>query len=253
MRAIRVHEYGGPDVLHLEEIDMPEPGWGEARVMLKAAGVNFVDIYQRSGQYKMNLPYTPGREGGGIVDAVGPNVTDVAPGDYVVFAMHLGAYADYAIVPAWMLAPVPPGIDMMSATAAVPAVRAGMNAREMPTPGWKWLTVQIPLGTVWSEETMYRGALGTLAARAFGPGRGRLLQAAAFGLSHIVDARAAAEPVVGTVVVTAAAGWVFGWLAERSGSLIAPVLVHLAINESGAVAAMTVQRRAARATSNVEI
>lgn len=119
MRAIRVHEYGGPDVLHLEEIDMPEPGWGEARVMLKAAGVNFVDIYQRSGQYKMNLPYTPGREGGGIVDAVGPNVTDVAPGDYVVFAMHLGAYADYAIVPAWMLAPVPPGIDMMSATAAV--------------------------------------------------------------------------------------------------------------------------------------
>lgn len=87
--------------------------------MLKAAGVNFVDIYQRSGQYKMNLPYTPGREGGGIVDAVGPNVTEVAPGDYVTFAMHIGAYADYVIIPAWKLAPVPPGIDMMLATAAM--------------------------------------------------------------------------------------------------------------------------------------
>ena len=141
----------------------------------------------------------------------------------------------------------------VSATTAVPAVRAGMNVRQLPSPGWKWLTVEIPLGTVWSEEAMYRGALGTVAADAFGPARGRLLQALAFGLSHIVDARAAAEPVLGTVLVTGAAGWVFGWLAERSGSLIAPGLAHLAINESGAVAAMAVQRRAARATSNVEI
>ena len=87
--------------------------------MLKAAGVNYVDIYQRTGQYKMDLPFTPGREGGGIVDAVGPDVDEVAPGDYVTFAMHIGAYADYVVVPAWMLAPVPPGIDMMSATAAM--------------------------------------------------------------------------------------------------------------------------------------
>ncbi len=135
----------------------------------------------------------------------------------------------------------------VSVTTAVPAVRAAMRARTVPTPGWKWLTVEIPLGTVWSEEMMYRGALGTVAADAFGAGPGRLLQAAAFGLSHIVDARATGEPVVGTVLVTGAAGWLFGWLAGRSGSVLAPALAHLAINEAGAVAALAVQRRARRA------
>ena len=134
----------------------------------------------------------------------------------------------------------------VSATTAVPAVRAAMRARDIPTPRWMWLTVGIPLGTVWSEETMYRAALGTAAADAFGPGPGRLLQAAAFGLSHVVDARAAGEPVAGTVLVTGAAGWLFGWLAGRSGSVLAPALAHLAINEAGAVAALAVQRRARR-------
>ena len=134
----------------------------------------------------------------------------------------------------------------VSATTAIPVVRAGMNARDVPTPGWKWLAVDIPLGTVWAEETMYRGALGAVAADAFGPGAGRLLQAAAFGLSHIVDARATGEAVVGTVLVTGAAGWLFGWLADRSASLLAPMLVHLATNESGAVAALAVQRRSVR-------
>ncbi len=76
-----------------------------------------------------------------------------------------------------------------------------------------------------------------------GPSGGRLLQAIAFGLWHIPDARKAGEPIVGTVLVTGLAGWVFGWLAERSGSLLAPVLAHLAINEAGAVAALAVQRR----------
>lgn len=130
----------------------------------------------------------------------------------------------------------------VSATAAVPTVRAAMRARDVPTPGWKWLLFEIPLGTVWSEETMYRAALGTVAAHAFGPGSGRALQAAAFGLSHIVDARGNSEPVAGTVLVTGAAGWLFGWLAGRTGSVLAPVLAHLAVNEAGAVAALTVQR-----------
>jgi membrane protease YdiL (CAAX protease family) len=99
------------------------------------------------------------------------------------------------------------------------------------------------VGTVWAEEAAYRGALATVAAEAFGPGIGRLVQASAFGLSHIVDARAAGESVAGTVLVTGIAGWVFALLAERSGSLIAPALAHLAINESGAVAAVLVQRK----------
>ncbi|OBF16220.1 CPBP family intramembrane glutamic endopeptidase [Mycobacterium sp. ACS4331] len=133
----------------------------------------------------------------------------------------------------------------VAATTAVPLVRTGMAARDLPTPQWKWLAVEIPLGTVWSEETAYRAALGTLAESAFGPRVGRLLQATAFGLSHIVDARGAGEPVLGTVLVTGVAGWAFGWLAHRSGSIVAPALTHLAVNEAGAVAAGWVQRRAA--------
>ncbi|CAN5608209.1 hypothetical protein BH09ACT8_BH09ACT8_19000 [soil metagenome] len=125
----------------------------------------------------------------------------------------------------------------------IPAVRAGMLSRTLPRPAWKWLLLDIPIGTVWAEEAIYRGALGTAAAAAFGPGHGRLVQAVIFGLSHIPDARGAGEPVLGTVVVTGAAGWVFGWLATRSTSLFAPVLAHLAINEAGAVAALLVQRR----------
>jgi len=127
------------------------------------------------------------------------------------------------------------------ATALRP-VRAAMASRELPAAPVRWLAVGIPLGTVWFEETAYRGALGALATDAFGPTWGRLLQAAAFGLSHIADARAGAVPVAPTVVVTGVAGWLFAWLAGRSGSLIAPMLAHLAINEAGAVAALTVQR-----------
>jgi membrane protease YdiL (CAAX protease family) len=130
----------------------------------------------------------------------------------------------------------------VAVSAAIPAVRAGMAARTLPEPAWKWLLVDIPLGTVWPEETVYRGALATVAADVLGPGLGRLLQAAVFGLSHIPNARGAGEPVLPTVIVTGAAGWVFGWLAMRSGGLVAPVLTHLAVNEAGAVAALAVQR-----------
>jgi NADPH2:quinone reductase len=105
--------------MRLEEIETPEPGRGEVRVMLKAAGVNYIDTYQRSGQYKMNLPFIPGSEGGGVVDAIGPEVETFTLGDYVAYANNLGAYADYAIVPAWKLAPVPPGIDLLVAIAAM--------------------------------------------------------------------------------------------------------------------------------------
>ncbi|WP_099025236.1 Rv0804 family intramembrane glutamic endopeptidase [Mycolicibacterium palauense] len=134
----------------------------------------------------------------------------------------------------------------VAAGAAVPPVRAGMAARPLPGSTRKWLAWEIPLGTVWAEETAYRAALGTVCAAAFGASRGRALQAAAFGLSHVVDARDTGEPVAATVAVTGAAGWVLAVLAERSGSLWAPALVHLAINESGALAAVLVQRRGMR-------
>lgn len=130
---------------------------------------------------------------------------------------------------------------------ALPRVRAEMADRDLPDDVVQWLLLGIPLGTVASEEAAYRGALGTVAADAFGPAGGRLVQAAAFGLSHIADARSTGEPIVPTVLVTGLAGWVFGWLYERSGSLIAPMLAHLAINEAGAVAALAVQNSRARA------
>lgn len=130
----------------------------------------------------------------------------------------------------------------VAVTVAVPRVRTAMVDRELPDRPAHWLGIEIPLGTVWSEETAFRGALATVAADGFGPGGGRLLQAATFGLTHIPDARATGEPILGTVLVTGLAGWVFGLLAERSGSLLAPVLAHLAINEAGAVAALAVQR-----------
>jgi membrane protease YdiL (CAAX protease family) len=131
----------------------------------------------------------------------------------------------------------------VATTVLLPAVRRSMAARESPDSVLSWLAVRIPLGTVWAEESAFRGALNTAGARAFGTSGGRLLQATAFGLSHIVDARAAGEPVAPTVVATGAAGWLFGWLADRSGSLAAPMLAHLLINETAALAALTVRRR----------
>ena len=132
----------------------------------------------------------------------------------------------------------------IGATTAVPSVRAAMGEREPPSSVPGWLLLQIPVGTVWAEEAAFRAALASAGSRAFGRPGGGLLQAAAFGLSHIADARATGEPVAATVLVTAVAGWVFGWLADRSGSLAAPMLAHLAINEAGAIAALTVRRLA---------
>ena len=130
----------------------------------------------------------------------------------------------------------------VAASTALPQVRAAMAARSMPDHPGRWLGIEIPLGTVWSEETAFRGALAKVAARAFGVNGGRALQALTFGVTHIPDARSTGEPLVGTVAVTAAAGWAFAVLAERSGSLLAPMLAHLAVNEAGAVAALAVQR-----------
>ncbi len=128
----------------------------------------------------------------------------------------------------------------------VPRVRSAMGERDMPARPGRWLGVEIPLGTVWSEEMAFRGALAAVAAGAFGPTGGRLLQAATFGLTHVPDARGTGELVFGTVAATGLAGWMFAVLAERSGSLLAPMLAHLAINEAGAIAALGVQRHTRR-------
>ena len=119
MKAVRVHHYGGLEALKYEEVPVPEPGEGEARVKIEAVGVNFIDIYHRIGRYQGSLPLTLGQEAAGIVDAVGPNVTDVKPGDHVVYASVQGSYAEYTIAPSWRLVPVPTGVDAQHAVAVM--------------------------------------------------------------------------------------------------------------------------------------
>jgi NADPH2:quinone reductase len=119
MKAIRVHEYGGPEALRYEEAPLPEPGPGEARVKIEAAGVNFIDVYHRTGRYPAQLPITPGMEGAGVVDALGPDVPELKSGDRVAYAMHQGSYAEYAVVPAWRLVLIPDSVDTRSAAAVM--------------------------------------------------------------------------------------------------------------------------------------
>ena len=120
MHAIRIHEYGGPEVLRYEEVSTSEPSAGEARVRIEAAGLNYIDVYHRTGLYpSSNLPFTPGREGAGVVEAVGPNVTEINVGDRVAFATHQGSYTEVAIVPSEALVPLPDSIDTQSAAAAI--------------------------------------------------------------------------------------------------------------------------------------
>ncbi|AFC41876.1 CAAX protease family protein [Mycobacterium intracellulare] len=133
----------------------------------------------------------------------------------------------------------------VAATTRLPPVRQSMAVREPPASAPDWLLVRIPVGTVWSEESAFRAALATAGSAAFGRRGGRVLQAIAFGLSHIPDARATGEPVAATVLVTGIGGWLFGWLADRTGSLAAPMLAHLAINEAGAIAVLAARSRGA--------
>ena len=119
MKAVRVHQYGGLEALKYEDVPLPETGEGEARVKIDAIGVNFIDIYHRIGRYQGSLPLTLGQEAAGIVDAVGPNVTDVKPGDRVVYASVQGSYAEYAVAPAWRLVSIPALVDLRQAAAVM--------------------------------------------------------------------------------------------------------------------------------------
>jgi len=119
MKAIRVHSPGGPEVLKLDELPTPKPAQGQALVRVEAAGVNFIDIYQRTGHYKLPLPFTIGQEGAGIVEEVAPGVSEVKAGDHVAWAGVVGSYATHQVLPAARLVPVPHGLDSKSACAAM--------------------------------------------------------------------------------------------------------------------------------------
>jgi NADPH2:quinone reductase len=110
-KAIRIYEYGGPEVLRFESVDLPAPGEGEATVRHTAIGLNFIDTYHRTGLYPMDFPAGLGTEAAGIVEAIGPGVTDLAEGDRVVWTgMPPGTYAGHRNYPADQLAPVPDAV-----------------------------------------------------------------------------------------------------------------------------------------------
>lgn len=119
MQAIVYAEFGGPEVLKLEERPTPAPGPGQALVKVAAAGVNFIDIYQRLGWYKVPLPAIPGGEGAGVVETIGEGVTEAKPGDRVAFFGASGCYAEYALAPADRLVPLPGGISFERGAAAM--------------------------------------------------------------------------------------------------------------------------------------
>ncbi|TFH42277.1 MAG: quinone oxidoreductase [Lysobacterales bacterium] len=131
MRAIQVQRYGGPEVLVEWELGVPEPGPGEVLVRITHAGVNFTDIYTRQGvyrhseTYKNRPPFVPGMEASGIVEALGDGVANVRIGNRVAYFLSLGAYAEYAVVPAWRLVIVPDDLD---STIAVSLMLQGCTA-----------------------------------------------------------------------------------------------------------------------------
>lgn len=119
MKAIQVQEHGGPEQLKLVDVPKPSPGPKDALVRIAASGVNFIDLYFRKGLYKADLPFTPGSEAAGTVEAIGSEVKEVGVGDRVAYAMVRGSYAEYAVVPAAQLVKLPDGIDLESAAAAI--------------------------------------------------------------------------------------------------------------------------------------
>ena len=123
MKVVQIDAYGGRENMVLRDVGTPEPGPGEALVRLEYAGVNYTDVYNRNGLYAKSHtyanapPFTLGREGGGVVERIGPDVDSVAAGDRVAWCIPLGSYAEAAVVPAWRLVRIPDAVDMPAATA----------------------------------------------------------------------------------------------------------------------------------------
>ena len=123
--AIRVHQAGGPEVLQWEEVEVGEPGPGQIRLRQEAAGLNFIDVYHRSGLYKQEMPFTPGVEGAGVVEAVGPNVANVQAGDRVAYAGPIGGYAEVRLIDADRVVKLP---NSISSEQAAGMMLQGMTA-----------------------------------------------------------------------------------------------------------------------------
>lgn len=125
MQAVEIHEFGGPEVLVVRDVPRPVAKPGCALVKVAAAGVNFIDVYQRTGLYKNALPFVPGMEGAGVVEQLGEGVSEFAIGDRVAWCMATGAYAQYAVVPAKVMVKIP---DAMADNQAAAALLQGLTA-----------------------------------------------------------------------------------------------------------------------------
>jgi NADPH2:quinone reductase len=191
-RAVRVHEIGGPEVLRLEEVTVGEPGPGEARVRHTAIGVNFIDTYFRSGLYPAPAtPFIPGAEAAGVVEAVGPDVTAVKPGDRVGYVVTLGAYADERLIPADRLVRIPDDISDRDAAAMLlkgMTVRFLLRATYPVRPETKMLVHAAAggVGLLMGQWARHLG-VGTIIGTVGGPEKAAL--AAANGYTHVIDYR----------------------------------------------------------------
>jgi NADPH:quinone reductase len=160
--AIRVHETGGPEVLKWEEVQVGEPAPGQVRLRQEAAGLNFIDVYHRTGLYKQELPFTPGVEGAGVVEAVGPDVTSVKPGERVAYAGPIGGYAEVRLIPADRVVKLP---DAISSEQAAAMMLKGLTAemliqRVYPVKSGETILVHAAAGGVGLILCQWAKALG---------------------------------------------------------------------------------------------
>lgn len=192
VKVVRVHETGAPAVMRLEDAEVPAPGRGEALVRHTVIGVNFIDTYFRSGLYKAptGLPFVPGSEAAGVVEAVGEGVADVAVGDRVVYAGSVGAYAEKRVVAADRLVPIPDGIDDRTAAACL---LKGMTVqylvrRTFPVGPEHTVLFHAGAGGVGQIAGQWLKAIGcTSIATAGGPEKCRIASEA--GFTHVIDYR----------------------------------------------------------------
>lgn len=254
MNAIRIDRTGGPEVLQLADVPVPAPGPGEALVRHAASGVNFIDVYLRTGLYPRALPFVVGAEGAGVVEAVGAGVPDLKAGDHVAYAQspNLGGYAEYNAVPARLIVPVPDGIDDRDAAAVM---LQGMTAHYLvndtfPLRAGHVALVHAAAGGVGALLVQLAKAKGaTVIATAGTEEKAQLARDA--GADHVIvyaqtDFAEAARAIVGEHAVDVAYDSVGKDTWERSLSLLRPrgMLVVYG-NSSGPVPPIEPQKLAA--------
>ncbi|XP_072962346.1 uncharacterized protein [Typha angustifolia] len=188
VKAIRIHELGGPEVLKWEDVEIGEPKEGEIRVKNKAIGVNFIDVYFRKGVYNSALPFTPGMEAVGVVTAVGPGLTGRKVGDVVAYAGNpMGSYAEEQILPAQVAVPVPPSVDF---SIAASVMLKGMTAQVLLRRVFKvesghTVLVHAAAGGVGSLLCQWANALGATVIGTVSTEE-KAVQAAQDGCHHVI-------------------------------------------------------------------